>query len=369
MSTMIDYVKEYGNQTFYEMPFNEVDALVLSQFSYMKWDGVIPELMDGKAAIALSEIAEKMDESFVFSDERYAKNNKALFDAMVTSKRFQSLTCNYFTNIIDETVETQFCAVVCFFYETAPVVVFRGTDENIVGWKEDFNMAFSKPVAGQRLAALYLSQVAMRFEDPFLVCGHSKGGNLAVYSSIQANDELQGRIQKIYSFDGPGFRPEILNSDDYDKVSHKICKLIPRSSLVGMLLENHEDYEVIASYNHGMMQHDPFSWKVNEQEFKRVPKMDTARIVRSNAFNEWVLQLDDNQLLTFVETLFDVLKECDIKTTIELQDDFRKKASQIITTGMNLDEELKNEMIGISKGYFENIYEIFKNRINDIRKK
>lgn len=369
MGTMIDYVKKYSAYTFSEMPFNEVDALVLSQFSYMKWDGCIPELMDGKESVSILEMKEQMDDNFVFSDERYAKKNRALFYAMVDGPRFNQIQCNYFTNIIDETVETQFCAMVCFLPSTHPVVVFRGTDENIVGWKEDFNMAFSKPVAGQRLAAIYLNQVSKCFDDSFVVCGHSKGGNFAVYSSINVNAEVQERISVIYSFDGPGFRPEILHCEDYDKICQKICKLIPRSSLVGMLLENHEDYEVIASYNHGMMQHDPFSWKVQELEFKRVSKMDASRLVRSNAFNEWVLKLDDNQLLIFVETLFNVLKECDIKTTYEIQDDFKNKATQIVTAGMNLDVELKNQMIELSKGYFENIYEGFKTKIIDKRKK
>ena len=367
MNNIITYTRDNLN-TFDSLPFNSVDSLILSSAAYFRFPESIPEIISWKG-IRLQELyrAEYFQE--MFRNVPLTGSARQLFYAMAASPRFRDIRIMGYTDLFDPQQEKQFSAVTFCFQPNLYYIAYRGTDSTLIGWKEDFNMAFSKPVAGQRLAAIYLNQVSKCFDDSFVVCGHSKGGNFAVYSSINVNNEMQERISIIYSFDGPGFRPEILHCEDYDKISHKICKLIPRSSLVGMLLENHEDYEVIASYNHGMMQHDPFSWKVQELEFKRVSKMDASRLVRSNAFNEWVLKLDDNQLLIFVETLFHVLKECDIKTTYEIQDDFKNKATQIVTAGMNLDVELKNQMIELSKGYFENIYEGFKTKIIDKRKK
>lgn len=365
METIVEYVKKYADFSFSEMKFNEVDALVLSQFSYMKWDHCIPGFSEGKEAVSFPEIEEKMDPSFVFSDERYAKKNESLFRAMASGKRYREIYCNYYTDIIDEVVETQFSALTVFLPNFYPVIVFRGTDENMIGWKEDFNMAFVKPVPGQRLATVYVNQVATSFHRPFIICGHSKGGNLSVYSAMNAREDIQKRIKKVYSFDGPGFRSEVLNCDDYAKISDKICKLIPHSSFVGMILENHEDYEVIDSYYVGLLQHDPYSWKVKGKRFKRVSQMDKSRLLRSESFNEWVTQLDDHQLFVFVETLFGIIKESNINTTIELQGDLKNNLSKMIEVGKKIDPDLKNSLLNMSKGYFEIMYENVKEHFFD----
>ena len=365
MTTIIEYVKNSGQFSFSDMPFNEVDALVLSQFIYLKWDRSVPGLMEGAEAVSFDEICKNMDEEFVFSDERYLKKNREFFDVIRDAARYSQMKCNYFVNIVDETVETQFCAMVFFFPDMKPVVTFRGTDENFIGWKEDFNMALMKPTLGQHLSVLYLKQAAAHFPGSFYVCGHSKGGNLAVYSSIRAKEELRDRIVKIYSFDGPGFRPEVVNTEEYERISHKIVKLCPHSSLIGMLLENRGDYEVVDSYNVGATQHDPFSWKIEENHVKRVSRMDRGRLLKSESFNQWLLQLNDHQLAVFVETVFDILKESGIKTTIEFQEDMHNNLNKVISLGIKMTPELKNDLIEMSKEYFEILYGNLKERLFD----
>lgn len=365
METILEYLKKYGNISFKEMKFNEVDALILSQFVYLKWDRDIPGIMDAAESVSLAELQEKMDRSFVFCDERYLKKNLGLFEGMAGGKRFGNMKCNYYTNIVDEVVETQFCALTVFPEDAHPVVIFRGTDETIIGWKEDFNMAFEKPVAGQRLAALYLNQVAMKFQEPFQICGHSKGGNLAVYSALNAQESLQTRIEKIYSFDGPGFRKEVLDCEDFARISGKICKLIPHSSLVGMLLEKYEDYEVVDSYYFGVLQHDPYSWKIHGKKVKRVSQMDRARLLKSEAFNEWLLQLNEHQLLLFVDTMFDILKETDIKTTRELQGDLKNSLTKILEVGKQMDEQSREDLLEMAKSYFEILCENTKDYLTE----
>jgi len=344
---IVSYLEEYGHLSFAELPFNEVDALVLSQFSYLKWKGLVPKPSYTIEAISLADMKETMDETVVFSDERYEKNNRLLFERLTDCKRFSGMSCNYFTDIINEFVETQFCAITCFFEDMVPVVVFRGTDENLVGWKEDFNMAFNKPVPGQRLSALYLNEVGSRIDGEFIVCGHSKGGNLAVYSSMNVFADIQARIKRIYSFDGPGFRPEILNSNDYEKIAERIEKYIPQSSLVGMILESHEDYMVIESSSLGLLQHDPYTWRVEEAAFIRKEDVHKSSKFMNTALNEWILKLNEEQLELFVGTLFHILEGCDSNNLIDMAIDWKKSVSGMIRATKQVDDTTRDEIVAI----------------------
>ncbi len=360
MRNIVSYLEEYGHLTFGEMPFNEVDALVLSQFSYLKWKGMVPRPADEKEAISLATMKKTMDETVVFSDERYEKNNRLLFDRLTGCKRFEGMSCNYFTDIINEVVETQFCAMTCFFTDMIPVVVFRGTDENLVGWKEDFNMAFNKPVPGQRLSAIYLNEVGSRMDGEFIVCGHSKGGNLAVYSSMNVFDDIQKRIKRIYSFDGPGFRSEILSSEDYEKIAERIEKYIPQSSLVGMILENHEDYMVIESASVGLLQHDPYTWRVEDASFIRKDAVHKSSKFMNSALNEWILKLNEEQLELFVGTLFHILEGCDSKNLIDMAIDWKKTVGGMIRATKEVDDVTRDEIMEILQMFTEVMKENLK---------
>ena len=347
MGNIISYIEECGHLNFSEMSFNEVDALILSQFSYLKFDGLIPKLTEDEESVSFLHLAGHMDESVVYADERYEKDNRRLFEVMLHSRRFSGMRCNYYATIIDEHVQTQFCAMTCFFEDAIPVVVYRGTDENFVGWKEDFNMAFSKPVPGQQLAVLYMNQVGMKVFSDMIVCGHSKGGNLAVYGSMNTYPDIRNRIQRIYSFDGPGFRPEILKSEDYDAIAPKIEKYIPGSSLVGMLLESHEDYLVVDSSSVGVLQHNPYTWRVKEASFVGKSEVDKGRRFMNAALNEWILTLDEEQLEIFGETLFNILEGCEMKNLVEIAGDLKTGINNMVRTSKDVDEETRGKIVEI----------------------
>lgn len=361
MGNIVSYLEEFGHLTFKDMPFNEVDALVLSQFSYLKFEGLVPKVTDNKKAVSLAHIWSAMDEKVVFSDERYAKDNRFLFERMLKSARFYGMRCNYYTTILNEDVETQFCAITCYPEHTVPVVVFRGTDESFVGWREDFNMAFVRPVPGQRLATLYLNQIGEFLESEFFVCGHSKGGNFSVYSSMNATDEIQNRIGRIYTFDGPGFRPEILNSDDYNKIAERIEKYIPKSSLVGMILESHEDYMVVDSSSIGLLQHDPYTWKVEEASFIRKKHVKKGQLFMNETLNEWILNLNEEQLEVFVDTLFYILEGCNMKNLVEITKDWKTGINNMIHASKEVSEGTREEMREILGEFFKVLIERMRN--------
>lgn len=353
MGNIISYLEEYGEYTFKNLPFNEVDALVLSQFSYLKLDGLIPKLVEDESPVSFLSLAEHMDEQAVFADERYEKDNRRLFEHMLRSKRFSNMRFNYYANVINEQVETQFCAMTCFLEEALPIVIFRGTDENFVGWREDFNMAFKKPVTGQYLAKMYLAKVGERILTDFMLGGHSKGGNLAVYSSMNTEPNIRKKIKGIYSFDGPGFRPEILKSEDYDSLADRILKYIPGSSIVGMLLEEHENYRVVESSSFGLLQHNPYTWKVNGHSFVEKKTLDKGSRFMNKALNEWLLTLDEEQLEIFGETLFYILEGCAMKNMIEVAHDWKKGVNNMIQTSKKVDEETRDKIHQILKNLGE----------------
>ncbi len=367
MGNIVSYLEEYGHLSFAELAFNEVDALVLAQFSYLKFDGLIPKITDEKDNVSFLHLAGHMNEMIVFSDERFGKDNRLLFEQMLNSRRFSSAYFNYYASIIDENVETQFCAFTCFLEYELPVVVYRGTDENFVGWKEDFNMAFKKPVPGQHLAKLYLNQVGGLIFSDFMVCGHSKGGNLAVYSSMNTYPDIRNRIKRIYSFDGPGFRPEILKSEDYDAISDKIEKYIPKSSIVGMLLEEHEDYLVVDSHSIGVLQHNPFTWSVKDASFVSKKEVYKGRQFMNESLNEWILTLNDEQLEVFGDTLFHILEGCEMKNLVEVTQDWKTGINNMIRASKEVDAGTRDKIYEILRILGEIVKDNAKDNLDSIR--
>ena len=189
MGTILDYLKEYGDYSLEEKPFSEVDSLVISQLSYLKFDGIVPGPEEERAPMSLEEIAAHGNYDHLYADERYRKNNTALFLGALKGRRFGKMRLWNYVNQIKPEQESQFSAVVCGLTEKLVYVVFRGTDENIVGWKEDLNLAFSEPVPGQKRSVQYLAQAAQTFSGSFMVGGHSKGGNFAVYAAMHCDPQ------------------------------------------------------------------------------------------------------------------------------------------------------------------------------------
>lgn len=363
MKNIIDYVKESGKYSIQEEPFNDVDSLVLSQLSYLKYDGMVPGSNENRPSVLLKDLPEQVDFMHLFDDERYEKVNKALFRAAVESRRFQSLRLNNYVNIVDAGWEIQFSAITYLFEEGLVYVAFRGTDESIVGWKEDFNMAFQTPVPAQEKAVQYLNLVADHIAGDFYVGGHSKGGNLAVYSSMKCKDCIRERIIKIYSHDGPGFRQEVLESGEFDEIRDRVRKLIPHSSLVGMLLQSQENYEVIECRSFGLLQHDPYNWLVDGTDFKIAGRLYKHVELRDKSVNQWICGMNKEQLKEFVEQLFAVINAPGAATLIDLRTDWKKNSTAILNAIEEMDAETKEMMKLVIKGLFKEMTKILKQKV------
>ncbi len=351
--TLHAYLKEYGDVPFSERPMNDVDSLALCQLAYLKFDGMVPGVERNERSVTLEELAKHPDRDRLFADERFEKDNRELFGGMLSGRRFRNLKLNCYINIVEKERETQFSAVTYILEDNTIYVAFRGTDETIVGWKEDFNMGFLFPVPGQALSMQYLNTVTEKFTNPFYVGGHSKGGNFAVYSAMKCAPCVQERILKVYSMDGPGFRSGILEECGYERIADRVVKLLPHSSMVGMLFEWDTRYRVVESRSFGLAQHNPFNWKVKDGEFVMAEDIyERARLVK-NTVNEWIISLDEEQIRLFVDTLYQVISASEADDLISITADWKRSMLAVVAALKEVDDDTAKVLQEVIKGLFE----------------
>ncbi|MEG1782100.1 MAG: DUF2974 domain-containing protein [Oscillospiraceae bacterium] len=334
---IIDYA-EKELRTFFEKPFGEVDSLILSQLSYIHLGCIVGKIDENLPAIPISGLL-KSEHFFSYLDDvRDAPKNKELLFALCASPRYRDITVNYYTNKIDILEEKQFCAMT-FFLPTGEVyIAFRGTDSTVVGWKEDFNMTFISPVPSQLSAVEYLKQISLKTDKKLYLGGHSKGGNLALYSAIYGEKSIQDRIIAIFSHDGPGVKEGVFDTEGYKNISGKIHITLPKSSLVGMMFEIQE-YRVVKSNRMGIMQHDPFSWEIDGDDFAYTETLTDTSIFMNQTMNIWLNSLSEEQMKTFVDTLFDVLEAAGTKSFVDWPQGAIKEADRLLKAVKDIDEE------------------------------
>lgn len=353
MGNIITYVKEYGKYSFSQKPLNEVDSLVLCQMVYMNYAPFVPGIDKRSAPVSIQTIFEHPDRERILDDYWYRQENMELFTAAARSVRFGSLKMNYYVNVINTESETQFSAMTYVLEDKMAYIAFRGTDATLVGWKEDLNLAFSKPLHGQQLAVEYMERVASYIGGDFYMGGHSKGGNLAVYAAMNCSEQTEDALLRVYNHDGPGFRPEIRQMGNYDKVAARIHKFVPRSSVVGMILEDHEDYEVIESRGIGAFQHNGYSWKIKEDHFIRVESRTASKIFRDRTMNAWILSLTEEEAHAFVDTFYDVVTASQASSIFDFGADWKKCLLGMIEAAKEVDGETRKVIQKILKSLFE----------------
>ena len=351
---LIDYVEWRGDLPFSKSGFCDVDALVLCQLSYLNFDGLIAG--DFSKKISLSQLWAAFKNSADFEKRSdlgalISRQTVRLLELCAQSERFGKIYASAYVSKIDLKNEEQFSALTFFesSFNSKPFVAFRGTDDTIVGWKEDFNLAIEEVVPAQRDAVEYLKMAAKNTRSKILVGGHSKGGNLAVYSSAFVEPKVQNRIERVFNFDGPGFRQEIIDDARLKKIIPLLHSYYPRLSVVGMLFRRAGNSCVVDSGASGLMQHDPFSWFVSPRAFKTLDGFDNASELFYKTFNEWLEGVSKEKRGLIVETLFKVLTAGGAKTNSELEKDWFKQASAIVKAASELDKSTRDEIISLAQ--------------------
>ena len=345
---MFDYFSWRGDLRFSQSPFNPVDNIIFSQLSYLPMDGIVPGLDSdetisiGEAAAILGKRLKRKSDSL--HRQLIFKDDPGFISAIGSSERFKHCGLAGYVNHIDISSEKQFSVVSVIIDKTSSFIAFRGTDANIIGWKEDLNMGFSEVIPSQLEAVEYLETMAKKIKGPLRLGGHSKGGNLAVYAAAFCRAMTRRRIRAIYSNDAPGFHRKVIESKGFAEIRGRIQSFVPQSSVVGMLLEHGDDYTVIKSAQTGIMQHELYSWEVSHNDMIRLDEVSQGSRFLDKTLREWINGLDYEHRQQFADALYTILSATQAKSFPELSKDWFKSVGLMLQSLKNIDESTRTLM-------------------------
>ena len=347
MADIIDYALLNAHKDFDTLPYSPIDSLLFSELAYFEFDNIVQNVKSRSKGLLLSEIAENTLYENMFPLERTAERNKKLLGAAAYSKRYSKIKVNYYEDIFDVTKDTQFCAITFILPNGDACIAFRGTDSTITGWKENFNMLFTSPVAAQGHSVSYVDAVAKKVKGNIILTGHSKGGNLAIYSATKCSQAAKSKIVAIHSFDSPGFTKEFIESKEYIETEKIIKKFMPEESLIGVLLNNRDNYRIIKSEGSGIMQHDLFLWQVDisKNDFVDGEKLYKSSKFFDATFNDWVNSSTPEQREQFVEALFQMINAVNSENAtsfVDWSENIKNNSSVAYETLKGLDPEVRS---------------------------
>ena len=323
MANISDYLDWRGDIDFATDPFNEVDNLILSELAYVDFDDIVPAPGSGKPVTiqkVYRDFFSRYSEEEILARQTTTKMAPFLMEKLIHSRRFGNMMLDGFVNEIDFESQSQFSAVLFYLGDGTVYVAYRGTDNTIVGWKEDFNMGFLCHTPGQQRAVAYLNDCSRSSCRRMRVGGHSKGGNFAVYAAAFCDEDVRRRILQVYSNDGPGFLPEIVRSAQYQAIRPKVRSTIPEASIVGMLLENDLEDTVVKSSQYGAYQHDALSWEVQGNRFVRAENLSDSSVFWDRTITNWLMGISKEDREEFVDVVFGVLEATGATTFDELSE-------------------------------------------------
>ena len=371
MTNVFGYIDEQSDSVFRDRPFSEVDALIFAWLSYFEI-----EKLDKKGIECRNLTLEKLAEKSVQNIGKFKKPSKleklvsvvtgAWMLKQVSDKtRFKYIRIGDYKTVTDHENGIQF-SVTSYILDTGvEVVSFRGTDTSVAGWKEDCMTTFSQSIPSQELALEYLNE--RDGKRPIIIAGHSKGGNLAIYSAAGCRKELVPLISDIYNFDGPGFCFDINTSANFKDIKDRIHSYVPGSTVVGMLMKHMDDYVVVSSMNAGVMQHYAFYWKIDGQSFALKKNRSMSSRSMDAAFNQWLDELSFEERKALVETIFSIIEKAGVKYFDDFSSSGFTKIRTIVSGMHNMDPQSKkmiraffgklmraskNEMISSAAGFF-----------------
>ena len=346
MADFFDYLDWRGDIPFSQVPLNKIDVLLLAHLTYNIFDGVVPEAFDKPKSFTQ-----------VVKDFKAAPNyearvnigfliNKRTVELMLKCAdclRYKDIELCGFWNYYDEEKTEQFAAIT-YILDGQPLIVFRGTDDTIAGWREDFNIAWLDEIPAQKDALKYFKAAAKAFDGKMIFAGHSKGGNLAINTAVKCGAELQKRIEAVFNFDGPGFAKEFFDLPEYKAVEKKIKSFYPGFSVVGMIFHHPKKFEIVRSEGFTLWQHDAMNWQIMGGSFINEKKFTDESRLFYKAFNEWIDRLNKRQKKNFVETLFCILEASGAKTNNDIEKDPLKASAKMLAAYAEMDKNRKKEL-------------------------
>ena len=350
MSNVFDYLRWRGDLLLSERAFNEVDNLLMSLLSYIDLGGIVP--VPGQGEITLAEAA-----AAYFARRGEPREPLAdvvdtaaewdwMFFLMGAAPRFAGMKLSCYQDVLDTKADKQFCAV---SIETEPgrlYLAYRGTTDDLAGWKEDFLLACLPEIPSHEEALRYLTEVADLYPEHRLTLGgHSKGGNLAVYAAVRAEDRIKARIETVWTNDGPGFQQDFVQSPLYASMADRIREIVPKSSMVGLLLNQKQPWLVVDSSQSGVLQHDGITWQVARDRFEALPALTKESMRSAKLIKDWIDSMDLPARRAFVDALFDTLSASGEETVSGIMRDVPKALNASLAEARNLDKDIRDRVV------------------------
>ena len=323
--------------------FNEIDSMILARFSYLIFDKINLEAKE-----TIESISEKMKD---FKNEEFLYNgDKELITNLGKSERFKSMIVTDYEKINDKETQKQFSGITIHISKLEMYVSYIGTDCTIYGWKEDFNMAFMENVPCQIAGKEYLEKVTKKYPmKKIRIGGHSKGGNVAIYSAITVPEKIQNKIIKIYNYDGPGFNKSIIEKYGSDTIINKIETYIPQDSVIGRILNHKEKIIVVQSVEKGILQHDIYSWQVLKDDLIRLEKNTNISEVIDKTLTDWLETTTVEHRKIFIDVIFDLFYSTDADTFVEISKNLSSSVPKILKKYSEISPEEKKIIANMIK--------------------
>ncbi len=319
MGNIILFAEMYRNMGFDGMPFGEPDSLILSQLSYYNYkdSGFESGIFGETVSSFLHGHTEEAIEGLITSE-----HDRELAAILEQGGRHGSLRACGFTEVRDHACDDcgkQFAAITFDLGNGVYYIAYRGTDNSVTGWKEDMNLSFSREIPAQKDAVGYAKKMMDLIPGRFYLGGHSKGGNLAIYTALNLPEEYLRRIDAVYNHDGPGFWADIYESETYRRIRSMIYKTVPVSSVIGMIWEMDDNYRVVKSSADGLFQHDPYSWIIMGTDFDTAETVDQFSVYVRRVMDNWLEEIHFEDRKRIIDTVFRVIEATGISLFHELE--------------------------------------------------
>lgn len=360
MNNLFDYIKWRGDLTFIQDDFNCIDSLIFSRLAYIRWEQILDTqpLSFQNAHELYTKLKQPM--------HSLAPEDPLLLESCAECLRYKKCFVSDFVNEISEEDEVQFCAITFHLPDNTHYIAFRGTDNTVVGWKEDLKMSCQGLVASHKKAKEYVRRISEQYKGKLRIGGHSKGGNLAMVATLRSIKSIQKRILSVDNFDGPGLDYKLYQKKKEDEFFSKIHVYIPQTSIIGrFLFTNESSRQVIQSNKHGIYQHDLYSWSVLGKSFVTVLQPDKTSERIDATIKKFTYNMTPRQLSVCIDVLFEIISSADEDTFHELSVNWMKHSPKILRAVSQLKAEERRVVLLASKELFACFIREIKNEYFD----
>ncbi|MGF3072474.1 Mbeg1-like protein [Facklamia sp. P13069] len=358
MSSLYTYLEQYGQLSFQEEPFNELDAAIILELTYLPIDRFFTDSMDFKDGLTFKHLArlyQPFNQYFQETDQTMANPFRSqLIKKIADYRRFKNLRISGFLNSIDFKLETQSAFLLVDLGNNFLFVSFRGTDDMIVGWKEDIILTYQSSIPAQIIASQYLEKVIQAHPTSHLIIGgHSKGGHLALYAASQMSLETISQIKLIYTLDSPGFHTVNLRQNKMKRVNQKHIRIIPEDSIIGNLLFHDQKAIIIKSKKRGLMQHNLANWKIEGKQFQRAKQLTITSQSINQINKNWILRNSPARRKRIISALIDLIDACEAQSINQLINQPTYYLNKVHYRFRQFDPSLQKDLRDFAKQYIQ----------------